>query len=300
MPKQYRQYKNIQVGGDKAYSDQVISCLDELRGMHSGAAFLDALNGTAHMLTIGPRNPPDSPSNYCEEATDGKFTILAKAIKDNDMTRARMDLTAALGTAARGGITRDFVAQQLANGLLKVTYSSAHNIGMPLSKISIPQTAKGDSAATGKAIADAKSQARTMLDEFLAGKRTTLPPGWDEDLQRILRPYLQPGRGTTCTIGFDPAQTYPCAVDPARKNRPPLIGLAHEMVHAWRAMTGRNLYITNTNFDIEEVITTGFPPYNSEQFSENLFRAQYTGPELVMRVTYSWLPDGQRPLPSSR
>jgi hypothetical protein len=118
-------------------------------------------------------------------------------------------------------------------------------------------------------------------------------------LQRTLRPWLQQGRGTPCTIGFDPDQTYPCDADPARRNRPPVIGLAHEMVHAWHFMTGKVLDVRNWNFDLEEVITTGFAPYNYEPYSENLFRTQFKNQRLIIRETYSWLPSSGTAVPTS-
>lgn len=289
MATQYRGYKNIQINGDAEYVKQVTSCLDTIGAMHSGGAMFGAINAAAHTMTIGPRDD-GFPSNYCDYGTGAGLTLLSQAIARSDMARIRESLAADLGTAARSGLTKQAVAGQLAGGLGAVTYDGAHNIGVPASNVSIPTSERGDGPAVMARVANATMQAQATLDEIVSGRRPTLPEGWAQDLQRILRHFLQPGRGTAVTIGFDPTQTYPCDADPARQNRPPLIGLAHEMVHGWRGITGRMLEIQNENFDIEEVITTGFPPYNSERFSENLFRSQYTGPMLVMRVTYSWLP----------
>ena len=46
----------------------------------------------------------------------------------------------------------------------------------------------------------------------------------------------------------------------------PTLCLAHELVHAWRGLTGRMMLVgsQDESNDIEEVITTGLPPYNYE------------------------------------
>ncbi len=299
----YRELRNVLVNApDDAFRDQIISALDELRQMDAGREFLEALNGTAHRVTIGPRQPPDFPSNYCEYDSDmTRFTLLARAVAEGNDVLFRQALTAALGTAQRQtGLSRDYFARQLTQGASPLTYDTAHNIGGAPRRTAIPAEARGSGTAVMAAVDEQVRAARAILDALADGRRTDRPAGWDNDLQRLLRPWLQPGRGTSCTVGFDPTQTYPCDADPARKNRPPLIGLAHELVHAWRALYGRQLYVRGDRFDIEEVIATGFPPYNFERFSENLFRSQYRGPELVMRVTYSWLPSmGGAALPRS-
>jgi hypothetical protein len=72
------------------------------------------------------------------------------------------------------------------------------------------------------------------------------------------------------------------------EKRPPAIGLAHELCHAWRNATGQRLFddATSCGFDDDEVMTTGFPPYQFERFTENMFRAQFPGMTLPLRVNY--------------
>lgn len=41
-----------------------------------------------------------------------------------------------------------------------------------------------------------------------------------------------------------------------------------------------------SSLDDDEVMTTGFPPYLYEKYSENLFRSQWRAAELAMRTDY--------------
>ena len=76
-----------------------------------------------------------------------------------------------------------------------------------------------------------------------------------------------------------------CAIDPAMKNRHPALGLVHEMIHAYHSATGRNMRVRNGGGNLEEVITTGLPPYQYEEFSDNRFRTEM-GPDVALRMKY--------------
>lgn len=276
------------------WAKKVGANLDLIKNMAIGPEFFGALARTGKTLTIGPRDV-DASSNYCEYPDDNNMNLLTRAIVDNNATNLRSALAVSLRNAERSGITKDWIAMQLAQTLGAVTYDNATNAARPAAQPMFAKDAQSHMAHLGHNA----MQARAILDEILSGKRTDLPSGWAQDLQRLLRNHVPPGRGTNPTIGFDPDQTYPCDADPARKNRPPVIGLAHEMVHALRGMSGKMLEVRNGSFDLEEVITTGFAPYNSEPFCENLFRSQFSGKQLIMRETYSWLPNRGYAVPSS-
>lgn len=53
-------------------------------------------------------------------------------------------------------------------------------------------------------------------------------------------------------------------------NIPIEVGLAHELVHAWRAVSGKAC----ANLMIEETATVGLGPYAGEKFSENAVRRE--------------------------
>ncbi|HUI53697.1 MAG TPA: M91 family zinc metallopeptidase [Bryobacteraceae bacterium] len=287
MSVQYSNYTDIHVEGSADYQAKVLACLTKIETeWPSGQSFLAAINGTKKRLTIGPRDE-GYPSNYCDALAHTCFNLLTRAIVDQNETNFGSALRVSLATAKKAGVTAEFIAKQLTAGLLPVTYDTKQNVGPPK-----PAPANFDAKAGANL---------TALNEFVSGARTLadLPDSWSRDLQRLLRPWLPPGRGSACTIGFDPDQTYPCDADPARKNRPPIIGLAHEMVHAWRYMTGKRMNVRTTGFDIEEVIATGFAPYNFEPYSENLFRTQFKDQKLIIRETYSWLPGSGTAVPTS-
>ena len=287
MTVQYSTYTDIVVDGSKEYQAKVLGCLTVIENSWpSGQAFLAAINSTKKRVTIGPREV-GALSNYCKALARGNFTLFTQAIIDNDGDAFRSALRASLDTAKKAGVTALFIARQLTTGLLPVTYDTKQNVGKPNSPPEFFYTKSTDNLA--------------ILNELVSGARTLarLPEGWANALQRLLRSWLPAGRGCACTIGFDPDQTYPADPDPARRNRPPIIGLAHEMVHAWRATRGRELHVVAGRFDIEEAIVVGFAPFNFEPYSENLFRTQFQDKKLNLRETYSWLPGSGRAVPTS-
>lgn len=78
--------------------------------------------------------------------------------------------------------------------------------------------------------------------------------------------------------------------------RPPGIGLVHELIHAWRNVNGLRYFkdkekVLDAATPDDEVMTTGFPPYNNEKYSENVFRSLWRtewsrGETLEFRVNY--------------
>jgi len=166
-----------------------------------------------------------------------------------------------------------------------VTYSAAKNVVQPASKVVAPAGANPQ----GILAAHAHAMMRDMgtLQELMDGKLplAQMPQDWRTDLPRVLRPWLTPGRGADTTIYFDPGDWKPCAIDPAMKNRHPALGLVHEMIHAYHNATGRFMRVKKGNQDLEEIITTGLPPYQYEEFSDNRFRTEL-GPDTALRMKY--------------
>lgn len=131
----------------------------------------------------------------------------------------------------------------------------------------------GKSPYTVNSLGPMVNKTAAQLEQMIAG---TLPID-DETNQRLqltLYEWLTPGRGINTCITFDAAPTSYCelaAQTDWEKSTPPFIVLAHEMIHAWRMMTGRRIFIGGVG---EEHMTTGLPPYTSMKFSENKLRAQ--------------------------
>jgi hypothetical protein len=60
------------------------------------------------------------------------------------------------------------------------------------------------------------------------------------------------------------------------RKRPVIIGLYHELVHAYRNVRGRRVFddFMSCNMPDDELMTTGITPYAHTRFSENKFRAE--------------------------
>jgi hypothetical protein len=90
---------------------------------------------------------------------------------------------------------------------------------------------------------------------------------------------LTPGPGTSAIVVWDPAGTdVSNLVDEKNRApwmvRPTWIALAHELIHAWRFVTGRRVFspvILGEDY-YEEAMTVGLPPYDRCKFTENRFR----------------------------
>jgi len=216
----------------------------------------------------------------------------------------------------------DFLAPQLARGLSPVTIHTDKNVGAPSLPFDVEhrflspnektafdnrgkkQLKKGDMVVS---MDDRILRARTLLEELLSGAKKyidmdiprLLPEPYKgaktekshtiaDDLVRLLKPWLTAGAGCPCTVKFDPDAELSCALDPEGTKRPPAIGLAHELCHAWRNVAGLRLFedATRAGVDDDEVMTTGFPPYHNEEISENMFRGQWQGEKLRMRTDY--------------
>lgn len=280
----YKHYANIQIEGNEFYIGAVARCLNKIAAQPDGQQFLTELNSKGHRITI---TQTTGRGNSCRAHGAGVSPLLLQAIDALSDDRFRNELKAAIGTAKQRGITLEHLGRQLAEGLSPATYRTAQNIGKPVSKIADPANATG--AQVMALHAHKAMQAMGFLQELMDGRRGVrdLPTDWDYELPRLLREHLTPGRGGASTIKFDPADTKPCATDPAMRNRPPALGLVHEMIHAWHNATGRSMRLAIRNrHKLEEVITTGMPPYQFETFSDNKFRALWTQEEIALRMRY--------------
>jgi hypothetical protein len=255
--------------------------LEQLAAIQQGPAFFQAIQRTGKRITIKMAGTSGNSTSF---ANDGA-PLLVQAILNDDNERFRNELKVATGQAASKGIPLDHVATQLSEGLTPVTYQAAANVVRPQSKVPTPGGAAPATAAAAHAHAAMRSMG--MLQELMDGRLTLvqMPQDWRTDIPRVLRPFLTPGRGTDSTISFDPGDWKPCAIDPAMKNRHPALGLVHEMIHAYHSATGRNMRVRKGSENLEEVITTGLPPYHYEEFSDNRFRTQL-GTDTALRMKY--------------
>ncbi len=213
------------------------------------------------------------------------------------------ELAAALAKARKAHVSTHFIASQLARGLSAVTLHTDQNVGRR-SGVSFDAQGRfgGDVSFESRIEAAEKllndlvlgtvtyvaGDVANMRPEKYKGSKVEKIHTIKDDLIRILRPWLDPGQGTPCKVKFNPVSEYSCELDKSGTRRPAAIGLAHELIHAWRNVRGLRYFedATRAGIDDDEVMTTGFPPYENEALSENLFRAQWRLARLQMRTDY--------------
>jgi hypothetical protein len=265
----YKTYSRIQITGHAEYIAGVTGCLDAIDSIPDGRRLLEALCATRHTVTIEDTNT----GNACGAQSWSAFPVMSIALKDDKAGNFKSELNVAIDKAKRGGLTLEHLGRQLAMGLTPATYVGAANVVRPGQKApAAPDASAHDvmlqaGVQTGVAV--------KMLQDLMAGKSTLLdlPADWKYELPRLLRRYLTPGPGSDSTVSFNHAKTFHCVGDPAMHQRPPAIGLAHELIHALHNSTGMNLSLVKKNEEnIEELITTGIAPYNFEDLSDNKIR----------------------------
>ena len=134
--------------------------------------------------------------------------------------------------------------------------------------------------------------------EFMMEDLTPIPKDVDDKLRVYLYQCLTPGPGIDAFVYFnhdrDELSDEHIKYLPGENwvQRPTAIGLAHELIHAWRKMTGRVLFEYGYE---EEAMTVGLPPFSNMEFTENKLRSEYNNveskraPELAIRPNYEGL-----------
>lgn len=110
----------------------------------------------------------------------------------------------------------------------------------------------------------------------------------DAKLRVYLYDFLSRGTGESCYVVFnhkrDNLSDRHKRYLPSSHNwehRPPAVALAHELIHAWRVMTGQVLFEYGWE---EEAMTVGLPPFGNMPLSENRVRVEWGG--LAVRPDY--------------
>jgi hypothetical protein len=242
---------------------KTVRCLDRIAALPAGTGLMGDIALTGRRLEIKPLD--GGAGSSCGPADDNAFLLIAQAKKRNDGIAIKNELTMALG---RSRMTAQSLGAALAGGIAPATYVASRNVGRPM--------------PTGPAAAWV-----TKIERLLAGDVQATDNALHTGIRRILRAWLTPGRGSNADIEINVERPSQCWSDGQKKLRYPTICLAHEMVHAWRYMTGQFMGFHNEygNEYIEEVICTGLPPYNFEKYSENLFRGQWPD-EMELRTAY--------------
>jgi hypothetical protein len=169
-------------------------------------------------------------------------------------------------------------------GMTPVTYDAANtNVARPTTNKKFEKAKDG--FGQGLQIAATMQTLQDMMTGRI--RLAKIPADWRYHLPRLLRDHMTAGTGSDSTVNFNPTRTFNCPLDRAMHQRPPAVGLAHELIHALHASQGvlMSLVANPQGENLEELITTGLPPYHFEEISDNLLRTQWTQ-DMAIRTRY--------------
>lgn len=251
------------------FHQKVTELLVQIDSMALGSQMLTEIENSGKRVVIV--EAVAGGGNKCTSGGPQRFYTLRAALLDDPTNPLARVLGRALMRAAAGGWTLQRLGEAMADGMTPATVRTVNNLA--------PRTTMTPGARNLVG-----GQIAKIIEDVADGRIGAValnqgPPGEyriSDRLVRILRPYDDPGAGAASRISFNLDQHYSCMGD-KMKRRPLEIGLAHELCHAWRNAVGQRTFddAMICGFDDDEVMTTGFPPYTSEKFSENLFRQQW-------------------------
>jgi hypothetical protein len=283
---------------------KITGLLDQIWGIPLGAELMNDIKTTAHKVYV---QPALAQSNQCAASNGNCYVRLRQAYEGIGPFKFDTELTAAFTRAKRAGISLEGVAKRLAGGLSAVTVETSRNVARPLPNGAGYEMRKVDKK--GKVVTQKGTGAPVWVDaKVTADSMTALLQGlcngtrkkmelqmqrggrrMSDDLIRCFympnpsagNEFLERGAGCNATISFKPDVSESCWLD-EHVSRPPAVGLVHELIHAWRNLHGTRYFmdkekVSDAPTPDDEVMTTGFPPYQWEKYSENLFRALWAG-----------------------
>lgn len=234
-------------GYGKAFIGIVRSALDELQKIGSGKELLNQIANTGHRTTIFfGEGAITSPVPETDESKNAR--VLTRLVPESSITTANSQ-----GTYIRRRANAGTAVTELKRTLDRASYAGLKR----------PMIAKLLGFASEKELIDVEQLKRkvTPSQYFL--------------LMVHLYQWINPGRGCATSIRFD-ATAHPRHQDKSvyqkdYQKSPLHIVLGHELIHAWRMMSGRRFY--QGGFE-EEQMTVGLPPFANMRFTENKLRAE--------------------------
>ncbi len=129
----------------------------------------------------------------------------------------------------------------------------------------------------GELIAELEASGYTVTIAETSGGNSA---GYNPDSDSWEQADGTPGAGANVNINYNPVEWNPYGGTEDWQTRPPAIGLAHEMVHAWTGVYGtRALGNDADGTRRRELQATGLGEFSDAQFSENRFRAAFGLPQ---------------------
>jgi hypothetical protein len=124
-------------------------------------------------------------------------------------------------------------------------------------------------------IAAITATGKTLTIESTAGGNAT---SYDPDADSWENADGTPGAGSDVTVSYNTEEWNPYGGDEDWMRRPPAIGLAHEMVHAWTGMTGTRARGETEGVRRRELQATGLGEFSAARLTENRFREAFGMP----------------------
>ena len=245
-------------GQRKAFLSATKTCLDAIKRLATGARLLAEIDASGHVVEIC-RTWTAEDGNCQGGSDDDEMVFPLNGVFSDGTTVLHEVLKAA---------TYDLSGRSKLKKFFKIGKTK-------------PRFLKRD------AIARLVGVTQIDLEAMEKGKKA-IPPPVDARLRSYLYDFLLPGKGCSCYVEFnylrdnlsEDHKKYLPATH-TWENRPPTIALGHELVHAWRAMTGMVLFDYGWE---EEAMTVGLPPFSFMEFTENKLRIEYGG--LAIRPDY--------------
>lgn len=251
-------------GGKATHFTEITSkTLDAIKATPMGAAMLAEIDASGHTVKIYRSWDKDEGNSQGGSTNDEMVVPLNKKMDDGRLNLSHVLDAACQDTSGRSALKKFF--------------------GIGKAK---PRFLGRDALARLVNITPAD------LKAMEAGKKA-IDPNVDARLRAFLYDFLTPGDGCDCYVIFNhrklnlsPGHKQHLPSSVTWQNRPLPVPLAHELVHAWRAVTGRVLYDYGWE---EEAMTVGLPPFSNMRFTENRFRIEFDNTGLAVRPDYRYL-----------
>jgi hypothetical protein len=128
-----------------------------------------------------------------------------------------------------------------------------------------------------------ESVGRQLITElFASGKKVTITEtaggnaaSYDPTADSWEKDDGSPGPGSNVTVKYNGGEWNPYGGDETWMTRPPAIGLAHELVHAWTGVYGTRALGKTDGIKRRELQATGLQEFHVHRFTENRFRSAF-------------------------
>lgn len=233
-----------------AFFDRVRSAIDRLRTLPTGARMLAEIDASGRSCVIHRGTDGDPNGNACSitvgnvQAAEGRFV---KQFRPLNAVKAKQ-------VVKQGGWI--FPRQHYTSELTRI----------------LDRARAANPAFTRQFVAGLIGVPVGWMAEYEAGERAM----GDNEYYRLclyLYDHLTPGSGADTQVRIVVTQE-------KLPDEPLEVLIWHELVHAWRLMTGRRVFENGWE---EEAMTTGLPPFSNMLYTENRFRLEAG---LPMRDSY--------------